>query len=210
MTGINPSKLAPGPPLCPAGLSGRTERGATERGFSKYSLAFLLLAIFSLILTTPTHAASIDDQFQAWLQTDLWPEAKSKGISKKTFDEAFLGVKPNLKLPDLVLPGEKPTTPEKQHQAEFGPPANYFAEKIIRAVTTGGRARESANSRVLGLIEKRYGVPGEIVLAIWGRETGFGAAKMPYDAFEVLGTKAFMSTKKDFFRTEVLAALDIV
>ncbi|WP_292633154.1 lytic murein transglycosylase, partial [Mesorhizobium sp.] len=209
MTGINPSKLAPGPPLCPAGLSGRTERGATERGFSKYSLAFLLLAIFSLILTTPTRAAPIDDQFQAWLRTDLWPEAKSKGISKKTFDEAFLGVKPNLKLPDLVLPGEKPTTPEKQHQAEFGPPANYFAEKIIRAVTTGGRARESANSRVLGLIEKRYGVPGEIVLAIWGRETGFGAAKMPYDAFEVLGTKAFMSTKKDFFRTEVLAALDI-
>ncbi|TIR89371.1 MAG: lytic murein transglycosylase, partial [Mesorhizobium sp.] len=32
----------------------------------------------------------------------------------------------------------------------------------------------------------------------------------PYDAFEVLGTKAFMSTKKDFFRTEVLAALEIV
>ena len=40
--------------------------------------------------------------------------------------------------------------------------------------------------------------------------TGFGAAKMPYDAFEVLGTKAFMSTKKDFFRTELLAALEIV
>ncbi|RUW16720.1 lytic murein transglycosylase, partial [Mesorhizobium sp. M1E.F.Ca.ET.041.01.1.1] len=129
---------------------------------------------------------------------------------KKTFDEAFIGVKPNLKLPDLVMPGEKPTTPEKQHQAEFGPPANYFAEKIIRAVTGGGRTRESANARVLGLIEKRYGVPGDLVLAIWGRETGFGAAKMPYDAFEVLGTKAFMSTKKDFFRSEVLAALEIV
>ncbi|MGX8010326.1 lytic murein transglycosylase [Mesorhizobium sp. ORM8.1] len=171
---------------------------------------FFLATLFALLLALPTHAAPIDDQFRAWLQTDLWPEAKSKGISKKTFDEAFLGVKPNLKLPDLVTPGETPTTPEKQHQAEFGPPANYFAEKIVRAVTSGGRTRESANARVLGLIEKRYGVPGEIVLAIWGRETGFGAAKMPYDAFEVLGTKAFMSTKKDFFRTELLAALDIV
>ncbi|RWL85427.1 MAG: lytic murein transglycosylase [Mesorhizobium sp.] len=184
------------------------EMTAFLRGFSNF--AFLLLTLLPLFLAIPSRAAPIDDQFQAWLQTDLWPEAKSKGISKKTFDEAFLGVKPNLELPDLVLPGEKPTTPEKQHQAEFGPPANYFAEKIIRAVTTGGRARASANSRVLRLIEKRYGVPGEIVLAIWGRETGFGAAKMPYDAFEVLGTKAFMSTKKDFFRTEVLAALDIV
>jgi lytic murein transglycosylase len=189
-------------------MSGRTEGGAKERGFP--SFAFLLLALLSVLFTLPSRAAPIDDRFQAWLQTDLWPEAKSKGISKKTFDAAFIGVKPNLKLPDLVLPGEKPTTPQKQHQAEFGPPANYFAEKIIRAVTTGGKMRESANARTLGLIEKRYGVPGEIVLAIWGRETGFGAAKMPYDAFEVLGTDAFLSTKKDFFRTEVLAALEIV
>ncbi|WP_181183387.1 MULTISPECIES: lytic murein transglycosylase [unclassified Mesorhizobium] len=177
---------------------------------TKRGLSILLLALFCVFVSLPTHAAPVDDQFRSWLQTDLWPEAKSKGISKKTFDEAFLGVKPNLKLPDLVMPGEEPTTPQKQHQAEFGPPANYFAESIVRAVTSGGRTRESANSRVLGLIEKRYGVPSEIVLAIWGRETGFGAAKMPYDAFEVLGTKAFMSTKKDFFRTELLAALDIV
>ncbi|WP_263487398.1 lytic murein transglycosylase [Mesorhizobium sp. CA4] len=184
--------------------------GGVKERYLRVFATVLFLAALVFSFTTPSHAAPIDDQFQAWLQNDLWPEAKSKGISKKTFDEAFLGVKPNLKLPDLVLPGEKPTTPQKQHQAEFGPPADYFAEKIIRAVTLGGRTREGANARVLGLIEKRYGVPGEIVLAVWGRETGYGAAKMPYDAFEVLGTKAFMSTKKDFFRTEVLAALEIV
>ena len=48
------------------------------------------------------------------------------------------------------------------------------------------------------------------MLAIWGRESGFGSAKIPYDAFDVLGTKAFMSTRKDMFRKEVLAALEIV
>ncbi|WP_296746920.1 lytic murein transglycosylase [Mesorhizobium sp.] len=180
----------------------------TERCLGVFAIALLAALVLSFV--TPSRAAPIDDQFQAWLQNDLWPEAKAKGISRKTFDAAFIGVRPNLKLPDLVMPGEKPTTPQKQHQAEFGPPGAYFAEKIIRAVSSGGRTRESANSKVLGLIEKRYGVPGEIVLAIWGRETGFGAAKMPYDAFEVLGTDAFMSTKKDFFRPEVLAALEIV
>ncbi|RWA61858.1 lytic murein transglycosylase [Mesorhizobium sp.] len=191
-------------------MSGRTEGGATERKHSKLAALSLFAALFIFLLTLPASAASVDDQFRSWLQSDLWPEAKAKGISRKTFDEAFIGVKPNLKLPDLVMPGEKPTTPEKQHQAEFGPPGAYFAEKTVRAVTAGGRTRDSANARVLGLIEKRYGVPGEVLLAIWGRETGFGAAKMPYDAFEVLGTKALMSTKKDFFRTEVLAALEIV
>ncbi|ESY84873.1 membrane protein [Mesorhizobium sp. LNHC220B00] len=183
---------------------------ATEHDLRKFSLAFLLAALLAVFLTIPASAAKIDDQFRAWLQTDLWPEAKAKGVSKQTFDAAFSGVKPNLKLPDLVMPGEKPKTPQKQHQAEFGSPGAYFADKTVRAVTSGGRTREAYNARTLASIEKRYGVPGEILLAIWGRETGFGAAKMPYDAFEVLGTKAFISTKKDFFRTELLAALEIV
>ncbi|QPC89157.1 lytic murein transglycosylase [Mesorhizobium sp. INR15] len=178
--------------------------------FVKSALVFLCLACASLLLAAPASAAKVDDQFRTWLQNDLWPEAKAKGISRKTFDAAFDGVKPNLKLPDLVKPGEKATTPQKQHQAEFGSPAAYFAEKTIGAVTAGGRTREASNASTLAAIEKRYGVPGEVLLAIWGRETGFGAAKMPYDAFEVLGTKAFMSTKKDFFRTELLAALEIV
>ncbi|RUY76023.1 lytic murein transglycosylase, partial [Mesorhizobium sp. M7A.F.Ca.CA.001.10.2.1] len=169
-----------------------------------------MAALAFLFLSTPASAAKIDDQFRAWLQNDLWPQAKSQGISKTTFDAAFDGIKPNLKLPDLVKPGEKATTPRKQHQAEFGSPGAYFAEKTVRAVTAGGRAREATNARTLASIEKRYGVPGEVLLAIWGRETGFGAAKVPYDAFEVLGTKAFMSTRKDFFRTELLAALEIV
>ncbi|RUW85974.1 lytic murein transglycosylase, partial [Mesorhizobium sp. M8A.F.Ca.ET.059.01.1.1] len=191
-------------------MSGRTEGGDTERGLRQFCLAFFLAALAFLVLSAPASAAKIDDQFRAWLQNDLWPEAKAKGISRKTFDAAFDGIEPNPNLPDLVMPGEKPKTPQKQHQAEFGSPGAYFAEKTVRAVTSGGRTREAANARTLAAIEKRYGVPGEILLAIWGRETGFGAAKMPYDAFEVLGTKAFMSTKKDFFRTELLAALEIV
>ncbi|MGP2490624.1 lytic murein transglycosylase [Mesorhizobium sp. PUT5] len=165
---------------------------------------------FLLALLLPASAAQVDDQFRAWLKTDLWPEAKAKGISQKTFDAAFDGVKPNLKLPDLVMPGEKPKPPQKQHQAEFGSPGAYFAEKTMRAVTAGGRARVQKNAATLSAVEKRFGVPGDILLAIWGRETGFGAAKMPYDAFEVLGTKAFMARRKDMFRTELLAALEIV
>ncbi|RUU07092.1 lytic murein transglycosylase, partial [Mesorhizobium sp. M7A.T.Ca.TU.009.01.3.2] len=110
-----------------------------------------------MVSVTPASAAPIDDQFRAWLQNDLWPQARAKGISKTTFDAAFDGIKPNLKLPDLVKPGEKATAPRKQHQAEFGSPGAYFAEKTVRAVTAGGRAREATNARTLASIEKRYG-----------------------------------------------------
>ena len=109
-----------------------------------------------------------------------------------------------------MLPGQKPTTPKTQHQAEFNSPGKYFAEKTIGAVTKGGRARAGSLSKTLAGVEKRTGVPSGIVLAIWGRESGFGAAKMPYDAFEVLGTKAWLSTRKDMFRTELIAGLQMV
>lgn len=168
--------------------------------------AFLCLAIASLI-SAPA-AAGISDQFQAWLVKDLWPEAKAKGISQATFEAAFSGVRPNLDLPDLVMPGASASTPKKQRQAEFGSPGAYFAH--IGGVTSGGRARAARYEETLSAIEKRYGVPGGVVLAIWGRESGFGAAKIPYDAFEVLGTKAFLSTRKDMFRKELLAALEMV
>jgi lytic murein transglycosylase len=173
-------------------------------------LLAVLFMLAALAAATPASAATVDDLFRTWLATDLWPEAKAKGISKATFDAAFAGVTPNLKLPDLVMPGEKPKTPKTQHQAEFGSPGSYFAEKTIGAVASGGRARAASLARTLAAIEKTYGVPGSIVLAIWGRESGFGAAKIPYDAFEVLGTKAFMATRKEMFRTEVLAALTML
>lgn len=173
-------------------------------------LLIAALLVAGSVSSSPASAARIDDQFRAWLEGDLWPQAKAEGVSRSTFDAAFAGVSPNLKLPDLVMPGQKAKTPKKQHQAEFGSPGGYFAEKTIGAVSAGGRTRAGKHAKTLAAIEKRFGVPGEVVLAIWGRESGFGSAKMPYDAFEVLGTKAFLSTRKDFFRTEVLAALQIV
>jgi len=186
-------------------MSGRTEGGAKIATFAAFCLFLIALA-----LPAPASAAKVDDLFRAWLADDLWPEARSLGISKRTFDAAFAGVTPNLKLPDLVMPGEKAKTPKKQHQAEFGQPGDYFAEKTLGGVVSGGRARQGRHAKVLAAIERTYGVPGGIVLAIWGRESGFGKATGSYDAFTVLGTKAFMSIRKEKFRTEVLAALEMM
>mgnify|MGYP001604702870 CR=1 FL=1 len=70
--------------------------------FVKSALIFLCLAFAAVVSTAPASAAKIDDQFRAWLQNDLWPQAKANGIPKKTVDAAFDGLKPNLKLTDLV------------------------------------------------------------------------------------------------------------
>jgi lytic murein transglycosylase len=176
----------------------------------------LRLALFfflSLFLSASALAASkeaINKQFRAWLESSIWPLAQGEGVSRSAFDSALADVSVNLELPDLVLPGEKPKPPKNQHQAEFFSPANYFSEKTIIGLVSGGKARAGQFKNVLGRIEKKYGVPRQILLAIWGRESGFGTVKIPHDAFDVLATKAFMSSRKDFFQVELLAALQIL
>ena len=193
-------------------MSGRTEGGAKRR---KLLILFHFLIFTSILLAAgiPARAAdhsAVERQFQNWLKTDLWPQAKKDGISARTFAEAFKGVSLNWSLPDIVPPGTKPKTPKIQRQAEFGSPASYFAEPVIGRVVAGGRQRMAQYRGTLAAVEKRYGVPGPIVLAIWGRETGFGAASLRYNAFQLLATKAFMGLRKELFRKELLAALEIV
>lgn len=171
---------------------------------------FAFLSLCLLVVASPAAAQDVNALFQTWLKDELWPQARARGVSADSFNAAFRGVSPNLKLPDLVMPGQKPQPPQVQHQAEFGSPGAYFAEKTVGGVTAGGRARAGRLKGALDAIEARYGVPRGVLFAVWGRESGFGTAKIPYDAFEVLGTKAFMARRKEMYRDEVLAALEMV
>ncbi|MFC6447493.1 lytic murein transglycosylase [Shinella zoogloeoides] len=178
------------------------------RTFLKASAALALLG-----LALPAHAASkaeVETMFRAWIDNDLWPEAQKTGVSEKTFRAAMEGVSLNWELPDLVPPGSKPKKEQAQSQAEFSSPGAYFSEKRLQGLAGKGGSLAKTHAGTLRKIEQRFGVPGEIVVAIWGRESGFGSAKIPYSAVEVLATKAFMSTRKDMFRSELIAALHIV
>ena len=174
----------------------------------------ILTAALAVLLHLPAQAApskaAVEAQFEKWVQKDLRPEAEKNGISAKTFQAAFSGIELNWDLPDLAPPGFPPPKERKQTQAEFSSPAPYFNEDRLKKLAMTGRGFASQYASTLKRIEKTYGVPGSIVLAIWGRETGFGAAKIPNSAIQVLATKAFMSTRKEMFRTELIAALHII
>ena len=176
----------------------------------RFFTAFILL-FAALVANAPAiDRDAINGQFTNWLNKDFYKEALKSGISAGTFSEALSTVVPNLALPDLVIPGEKPKAQRRQHQAEFSAPANYFSAKTLARLVSDGKTQLSENRGALKKIEKQYGVPASVALAIWGRETNYGNVKIPYNAFEVLATKAFMSTRKDMFKTELIAALTIV
>jgi lytic murein transglycosylase len=62
----------------------------------------------------------------------------------------------------------------------------------------------------LARIARDIGVPGDVVLAIWARETDYGRYKLPHDAVQVLATQAYTGRRKDFFANEFVYALKML
>jgi lytic murein transglycosylase len=153
--------------------------------------------------------ANADAAFAAWLEK-LWPEAQAKGVSRATFDQAFKGVTPDLSLPDLERPGREGEF-RKGDQAEFiKAPADYLSPTTLENLTSRGKALATQWAQTLEAIEKRFGVPRSIVLALWARETAYGAYKPPHNAMRALATQAYLGRRKDGFRTELLLALQML
>jgi lytic murein transglycosylase len=172
-------------------------------------IAFLAAAILFGVLAPglPAHAAA-DAAFKAWL-AQLWPQAEALGVSRRTFDAITPTLQPNYQLPDLVIPGR----PEHDEpgQAEFvRTPADYLSERSLTRLAADGRQLANQYKDILARIEKQYGVPSAMVLAIWGRETDFGRYKLPYDAITALATQAYTGRRKEQFLPEFLAALKLI
>ena len=168
------------------------------------------LLVFGLSAPAAANTASVEKQFRSWIKNDLWPDARKNGVSRKTFDAALGRITLNWKLPDLAPPGSSSKGPAVQRQSEFRAPAAYFAERRLANLTRLGRGQLKKWKKTLDGVERKYGVPREIIIAIWARESDFGRAPLPYNAVRSLATQAFMGRRKALFRAELLAALKIL
>jgi lytic murein transglycosylase len=167
----------------------------------------LVAALVLVFAAHATPAPAADAAFQQWL-SELWPAAREQGVSRATFDAATRGLEPDLTLPDLVIPGRPDRQPS---QAEFvQTPADYLKESVFDRLAAQGRALATQHRATLSKIEQRFGVPAAIVLAIWARETNYGAAKLPYNAIRALATQAYLGRRKEQFGEEFLLALKML
>lgn len=166
------------------------------------------LFALSMMLTGLPAQAQSEAGFQQFIQS-LWPEAQKLGVSRATFDEATRGLKPDLTLPDLVIPGKAQAKPKGQPEFERTP-AQYLSETSLARLTEQGRKLAAEHRATLQKIEQRFGVPPSVILAIWGRETNFGNFRLPHNAIQVLATQAWLGRRKEMFRGEFLLALKIL
>ncbi len=192
-------------------------RGAPQRApdlatrhapkFALEHLRPITRAAVALLLATFAHSASAADPFRTFLDA-IWPQAQKAGVTRATFDTITRDLKPDLSLPDLVIPGRKTPAPG---QAEFvRPPQDYLNAKTLSRLAQTGRTLSERHKAVLTRIEREIGVDRNPLLAIWGRETAFGAYKLPHDGIQVLATQAYTGRRKELFLNEFVLALKLL
>jgi lytic murein transglycosylase len=88
--------------------------------------------------------------------------------------------------------------------------AQFAAKRVSAARIRKGKSMLVAYAEAFDKIERRFGVPGPVLVAIWGLESEFGAGSGTYPTFNALATLAYDCRRADEFRVELLDALKIV
>lgn len=158
------------------------------------ALALALGASASLMLARPAFA-----NVQSFVSA-LWPEAQARGVSRAMFDQAFSGFTPSDRVMSLTRSQPEVTNTTGQ----------YIGNAVSSARITTGQRMRGEWGQTLGAIQQRWGVQPEIVLAIWGMETNFGSYMGGHNVIHALATLTHGNYRRDFFKNELLTALQIL
>ncbi len=172
------------------------------------SLRFLLWVGLGLLLSgwlassahaSPKRPSARDRSFREFVAS-LWPVAAERGVSRETFDRAFLGVSFD---PRVVEAANK--------QAEFVRPIwDYIASAVSPARIERGRAKAETESAWLVKANTIFGVDAGIIMGIWGLETDFGGFTGSDNVIRALASLAYARFRDDYFRDELILALIIL
>lgn len=148
---------------------------------------------------TDTDRAVDADGFDGWRE-DFGTQARAAGISGAAVD-AGLGAARYL-----------PAVIERdRHQPEFTRAIwEYLDSAVSDARVATGREKRAAHSDAIAAASKAFGVPGEVLVAIWGIESNFGSNFGDTATIDALATLAFDGRRKAFAERELLAALRIL
>ncbi len=140
-----------------------------------------------------------DQAFRDWL-AGFRDRALADGISPATWDLAMTGLSP---LPEVVA--------KDRNQAEFTRTIwDYLDAAVSETRIANGRAALAAHAGTLDRIEATFGVDKEVVVAVWGMESSYGANRGDMPVIAALATLAHDGRRAALFEAQLLAALKIL
>jgi lytic murein transglycosylase len=161
----------------------------------------LALLFWTLPFAASAHAAQCGGDFNAFIAA-MSREAAAQGISRAVIDQAFAGVMQDQGV--LAFDRRQRGTFRKSFE-------EYAATRVTAGRISRGRQMMQRHAALLQRIEQQFGVPPNLIVAIWGLETDFGTGDMgKLPVIRVVATMAHDCRRTELFQAELLAALRIV
>ena len=161
----------------------------------------LAVLVCACLAGTPAFAARCGGDFHSFVQ-NFSGEAVAAGVSQSVVSQALGGVTQDPGV--LAFDRRQRYTFNKTFE-------QYVATRVGPGRINGGRAMLQRYANLFAQIEQRFGVPRQILVAIWGLETDFGKGDMGrLPVIRTLATLAHDCRRSELFQGELLAALKIV
>ncbi|WP_310621434.1 lytic murein transglycosylase [Flexibacterium corallicola] len=160
---------------------------------------FVLGLVLPISMASAATCGNTGAGFDQWL-VDHKKELRAKGISERTMAVAFRNVTYN---PRVI----KYDRNQKSFKLSFD---EFYRLRVNNALIRKGKRLMRENDALFSQMERRFGVPREIVVAIWGLETGYGRNIGNMSTIRSLATLAYDCRRANFFRNELYSALLIV
>ncbi len=126
--------------------------------------------------------------------------AIKQGVAREVVERSLAGVAYDSSVVEL-------DRTQRPHKATF---EAFVASHVTAARVRRGKKLLVEEASLLGKISKRFGVPPEILVALWGLETDYGAYQGTTRSLNALATLAYDCRRAERFRGELLSALRIV
>ncbi len=150
-----------------------------------------------VLLSLPVYANEVS--FADYVD-GLKQQALEQGIRQKTVDEAFAHViyRPLAVKADNSQPEKKQTLDQ------------YLPRAVPQWKVDKARKMYNKYYDKLSRIGRQYGVQPRFIVALWGIESNFGSLTGGYNVIDALTTLAYDGRREAFFRSETMAALQIL
>lgn len=184
-------------------MTGRTGVQSRHRPIAVFAALTRTMTVALLLLGTALAAseARADPAFRKWIG-QFRSVALKAGVSSAVYAETLGSVRD----PDLE------TLEKMNRQAEFNTKIwDYLDSAVSETQVRNGQAMRQQYAGVLANIESRFGVDRDIVLAVWGIETRYGARMGDHNVITALATLAYAAPRRQsFWQSELINALKIV
>ena len=163
--------------------------------------SLLALALPITALPLPAVAApcgNTSSGFEAW-KSAFAAEAQRAGVGQRGL-QALAGVRYS----NGTIAADR-----RQTGVRYSLP-DFMRIRGVDAIVRIGRQKKAANPQFYASLERIYGVPSGILLAIHGMESGFGSTFGKYHVLSSNATVAYDCRRSDFFSGHLIAALKLV